>query len=83
MDERDTSTPNADTAHTGIFASVTRPFSPFLGGAWDKAMQTTPLKVPFILGRLKHAWDSDIALQSWQLVLSGILQVVKLAVKDE
>ena len=46
-------------------------------------MQTTPLKVPFILGRLKHAWDSDIALQSWQLVLSGILQVVKLAVKDE
>ena len=26
-----------DTAHMGIFASVARPFSKFLGGAWDEA----------------------------------------------
>ena len=27
----------ADTAQTGIFASVTKPFSQFLGGAWGEA----------------------------------------------
>ena len=34
MEEHDSSTPTkiADTAHMGIFASVTRPFSQFLGG---------------------------------------------------
>ena len=38
MDERDSSTltKTADTVHTGIFASVTRPFSPFLGRAWGQ-----------------------------------------------
>ena len=29
-------TKTADTAHTGIFASVTRPFPQFLGGAWGR-----------------------------------------------
>ena len=29
-------TKTADTAHTGIFASNTRPLSRFLGGAWGR-----------------------------------------------
>ena len=29
-------TKTADTAHTGIFASVTRPSPQFLGGAWGR-----------------------------------------------
>ena len=41
MDERDSSTPNeetADTAYTGIFASDTGTFPDFLGGAWGQVI---------------------------------------------
>ena len=34
-------TKTADTAHTGIFASNTRPLSRFLGGAWGRGYSTT------------------------------------------
>ena len=39
MDERDSSTPNEDCWHSTyeeFFASVTRPFSQFLGEAWGR-----------------------------------------------
>ena len=39
----------AETAHMGIFGSVTRPFSNFLGGAGDKAINDYFYRLIFIV----------------------------------
>ena len=38
-------TKTADTAHTGIFASVTRPSPQFLGGAWGRGYDQAPFLI--------------------------------------
>ena len=38
-------TKTADTAHTGIFGSDTRPLSRFLGGAWGRGYQASYIDI--------------------------------------
>ena len=68
-------TKTADTAHTGIFASNTRPLSRVLGGAWGRATpdQRRLDTLTDVHGTPCHVW---LARSAWRRLSKGVFVLV-------